>query len=116
MRAADDQLATDSAGIKGVAQSFLNAHCLRCHGSEKVEGDLRLDQLDADLSKPTTFERWREIVARVQSGEMPPKPEPRPQPGQVADLVKQLSTRLDEAAAKQRAEGRVVLRRLNRVE
>ncbi len=116
LRAADDQLTTDSAGIKGVAQSFLNAHCLRCHGAEKVEGDLRLDQLNDDLSKPTTFERWREIVSRLQSGEMPPKKEPRPQPEQVADLVKQLSIRLDEAAAKQRVEGRVVLRRLNRVE
>lgn len=116
LQAADDPLAADRAGIKGVAQSFLNAHCLRCHGPDKVEGDLRLDQLDADLSKPTTFERWREIMARVQSGEMPPKDEPRPQPALAADFVKGISARLDEAAAKQRAEGRVVLRRLNRVE
>ena len=82
----------------------------------KAKGDLRLDQLDADLAKPTTFERWREIVARVQDGEMPPPKEPRPQATQVADLVKRLSARLDEAAAKQRSDGRVVLRRLNRVE
>ena len=117
LRAADNPtVAPDSAGLKTVVQPFLTAHCLRCHGPEKAEGDLRLDQLDADLSKPTTFERWREIVARVQSGEMPPKKEPRPQPVDVAEVVKKLSARLDEAAAKQRSEGRVVLRRLNRVE
>ena len=55
-------------------------------------------------------------MERVQSGEMPPKDEPRPRPEQLADIVKLLSARLDAVAAKQRSEGRVVLRRLNRVE
>ncbi len=96
--------------------AFIKEHCLRCHGPEKAKGDLRLDQLDTDFSKPSTFERWREVVARVQSGEMPPKKEPRPQPAQTQAFVRQLAARLDEAGAKQRAEGRVVLRRLNRVE
>ncbi len=109
-------VASDSGSINRIVQPFLKEHCLRCHGSDESKGDLRLDQLDVDLSKPTTFDRWREIVARVQSGEMPPKKEPRPPATQVADFVKQLSARLDDAATKQRAEGRVVLRRLNRVE
>ena len=108
--------AAEGEGINSVARSFLNSHCLRCHGPEKAEGDLRLDQLDGDLAKPATFDRWREIVARVKSGEMPPTKAPRPQSGQVADVVQRLSAFLDEAAARQRAEGRVVLRRLNRVE
>ena len=47
---------------------------------------------------------------------MPPIKEPRPQPEQVADMVKRLSIRLDETSTTQRTEGRVVLRRLNRVE
>ena len=96
--------------------AFIKEHCLRCHGPEQAKGDLRLDQLDTDFSKPSTFERWREVVTRVQSGEMPPKKEPRPQPTQVQTFVRQVSARLEEAGAKQRAEGRVVLRRLNRVE
>ncbi len=96
--------------------AFMKEHCLRCHGPEQAKGDLRLDQLDTDFSKPSTFERWREVVTRVQSGEMPPKKEPRPQPTQVQTFVRQVSARLEEAGAKQRAEGRVVLRRLNRVE
>ena len=98
------------------AAAFMKEHCLRCHGPEKAKGDFRLDQLDTDFSKPSTFERWREVVARVQAGEMPPKKEPRPQPAQVQTFVRQLTARLEEAGAKQRAEGRVVLRRLNRVE
>ena len=98
------------------AAAFMKEHCLRCHGLEKAKGDFRLDQLDTDFSKPSTFERWREVVARVQSGEMPPKKEPRPQPAQVQTFVRQLTARLDDAALKHRPEGRVVLRRLNRVE
>ena len=96
--------------------AFFKEHCLRCHGPEKAKGDLRLDELDTDFSKPSTFERWREIVARVQAGEMPPKKEPRPEAAQAQTFVRLLSARLDEAAAKHRSAGRVVLRRLNRVE
>ncbi|MBI3877652.1 MAG: DUF1592 domain-containing protein, partial [Verrucomicrobia bacterium] len=105
-----------AAAMDSQTTAFFKEHCLRCHGPEKVKGDLRLDQLDTDFSKPSNFERWREIVARVQSGEMPPKKEPRPKSAQVQAFVRQLNARLDEASARQRAEGRVLLRRLNRVE
>ena len=104
------------AEFSSIAQPFFNEHCLRCHGPDEAKGNLRLDQLDADLSKSTTFERWQEIVARVRSSEMPPKDAPRPDAAQVADVLKGLSAHLTDAAAKQRVEGRVVLRRLNRVE
>ena len=96
--------------------AFLMEHCLRCHGPEKAKGDLRLDKLEADFSKSATAARWQEILARVQSGEMPPKNEARPDPVQSQAFTRQLSARLNEAAARRRAEGRVVLRRLNRTE
>src|SRR5690349_19621749 len=78
--------ATDTHAI-----AFFKEHCLRCHGPEKTKGDLRLDQLDADLSKPATFQRWRDVLERVESGEMPPKKEPRPPQAQVADVIGELS-------------------------
>lgn len=109
-------VAAEGEPISAAVQPFFKQHCHRCHGAEIAEGDLRLDQLDTDLSKSSVFERWREIVARIRDGEMPPKDEVRPQPIQVATVVKLLSGHLDEAAAKHRSEGRVVLRRLNRVE
>ncbi len=110
--------ANGAAGAGGdpVAAAFFREHCVRCHGPEKAKGDLRLDTLDADLAKPGTFERWREIVARVESGEMPPKKEARPGAAEVQAFVRQVTARLEVAAANHRAEGRVVLRRLNRVE
>ena len=105
-----------AAPLDATANAFIKEHCLRCHGPEKAKGDLRLDQLDTDFAKPSVFERWREVVARTQSGEMPPKKEPRPDAAQAQAFVRSLTARLDEASAKHRAAGRTVLRRLNRVE
>ena len=95
---------------------YMVEHCLRCHGPEESKGNLRLDQVDADLSQPTTFERWREIADRIRSHEMPPESESRPSDAQTAGFLKELSRHLDAAAAHERNDGRVVLRRLNRVE
>jgi mono/diheme cytochrome c family protein len=96
--------------------AFFEKNCIRCHGPEKSKGDLRLDQLTMDLSQRENSGRWHEIATRIESGEMPPKKEPRPDPAEARVVVRQIITRLDEAAAKRRSEGRVVLRRLNRVE
>ncbi len=95
---------------------FVAEHCVRCHGEKKAEGKLRLDQLGGDFSQPQTFERWQTVAARLRAGEMPPEGEPRPDAAKLATVVRRLTARLDEAAAARRAAGRVVLRRLNRVE
>ncbi len=105
-----------SDDFRRTLEPFFEKYCLHCHGAGEAKGDLRLDRLDTDLSQHSTFERWREIVARVESGEMPPKDEPRLPATQVAHFVSQLTSQLQEAAVKQRSEGRVVLRRLNRIE
>ena len=47
---------------------------------------------------------------------MPPEDDRRPDAAKLAAAIRLISAQLDGAAAKQRAEGRVVLRRLNRVE
>lgn len=117
LEAADEPtLAADSNHLTDVTRTFFAEHCLRCHGSAKAQGNLRLDQLDSDLSNPATLERWLQITARLQSGEMPPQDEPRPQPEKLTALLSRLTTQLESASATQRRAGRVVLRRLNRVE
>lgn len=108
--------AADEATLDAATLPFLKTHCLRCHGPDAAKGDLRLNQVGGDLSLPSVFERWREMVERVGSGEMPPKEEPRPPENDVQEFVRQISAKLDAAAAKRGAQGRVVLRRLNRVE
>jgi hypothetical protein len=104
------------ARLDDVSAKFLDAHCTRCHGEKLTEGKLRLDTLPLALDEPENFSRWRAIVDRIRTGEMPPEGEPRPDPADSGAVVRRLSLHLDEAASRQRAEGRTVLRRLNRVE
>lgn len=55
---------------------ILNRNCLACHGPERVEGSLRVDQLDPNLLIGSDIERWREVYSVVSNAEMPPQDEP----------------------------------------
>jgi cytochrome c553 len=92
---------------------FLIHYCMECHGMEKAKGKLRLDRLSPDLADEASRARWRTILRRVESGEMPPKSRPRPPENEVRFLRDWIN---DQAEAVRRAQGRVVARRLNRVE
>ncbi|MFO1044337.1 MAG: DUF1592 domain-containing protein [Planctomycetaceae bacterium] len=116
---ADENSPTPGSKPERISQStshFFKEHCLHCHGPDQSKGGLRIDQLDDDLASSTKYERWREILIRMREGEMPPADEPRPPAGKLAEVVAKLSAHLDAASARQRSEGRVILRRLNRTE
>jgi hypothetical protein len=95
---------------------FLAKYCLACHAGEKAKGELHLDQLSADFDRPAERDRWLTALKRVRSGEMPPKGKPRPADQEVRELADWIIAKADAASARRAAEGRVVLRRLNRVE
>ena len=95
---------------------FLEQHCRECHSGERPKGDWRLEQLAYDFADPAVLDRWQKVLAQLQSGEMPPKKQPRPPEAERQVVVSWLAVRLAEAIAARRAEGRVVLRRLNRAE
>ena len=116
---ADENSPAPGSKPERISQStsqFFKEHCLHCHGPDQSKGGLRLDQLDDDLASSTNFGRWREILIRMREGEMPPADEPKPPAGPLAEVVAKLSAHLDAASARQRSEGRVILRRLNRTE
>lgn len=92
---------------------ILARHCLECHGTDKPKGDFRLDKLAPDFADRAGRERWLTVLKRVQAGEMPPKGKPRPPEKEVKALADWITAR---EAARRAAQGRVVLRRLNRVE
>jgi mono/diheme cytochrome c family protein len=56
--------------------AILNKNCLACHGPEKSEGRLRVDELNSDLLTGPDVERWREIYNVISNSEMPPDDEP----------------------------------------
>jgi hypothetical protein len=96
--------------------AFLEAHCLECHGAEKPKKGFRVDTLGGDFAHEANRRQWLAALKRIKSGEMPPKSKPRPLDDEIK-LVGDWVTRQEEAAAPARAaQGRVVLRRLNRVE
>jgi mono/diheme cytochrome c family protein len=95
---------------------LLAKHCLECHGPDKSKGDLRLDQLPADFDNAASRERWQTVLKRITAGEMPPKPKERLHDKDARALTDWISGGMKAAAAKRAAEGRTVLRRLNRTE
>lgn len=52
---------------------ILKKNCLACHGPEKSEGRLRVDQLNPDLLTGPDVERWREVFNALSKSEMPPE-------------------------------------------
>lgn len=55
---------------------ILKKSCLACHGPEKSEGRLRVDQLNPDLLTGPDVERWREVYNALSNSVMPPEDEP----------------------------------------
>ena len=96
---------------------FFERHCVKCHSGAEPEGDLRLDELQFALTEPENRDLWSTVLDQLESGAMPPKKKPRPPAEEVravSDLIrKQLASAEEERRAR---DGRVVLRRLNRVE
>jgi hypothetical protein len=107
----------DGEDFDKVVRPFLDAHCLRCHGPEKQKGEFRVDTLSRDFVAMTGAGRWGDVIERLNTGEMPPKKEPRPKPEESARVVDWLTARLKEGeAARLARRERVTLHKLTREE
>ena len=96
---------------------FLAAHCRECHDGEKPKGDFRLDHLDPAFAAKTAEERWRSVQEQLRAGSMPPKKKTRPPEADVRAVMDWIDGRIAAAeSARRSTEGRVVMRRLNRLE
>jgi hypothetical protein len=107
----------DSTTFHNTIRPLLQKHCLRCHGDKKQEADFRVDTLGPDILQEKKAEIWHELINRVNSGEMPPRKEPRlsqDELTQLSDWVFSGLKRVTDSA--QGSGGRVVIRRLNRQE
>ncbi len=97
--------------------AFMEKHCVECHDAETKKGGLDLTALDADLNDAVKFRTWVAVHDRVRDGEMPPAKKPRPDVAEQSAVLGVLHDALGKTdAARQMSEGRVQLRRLNRVE
>ena len=98
-------------------EAFLAKHCVRCHGPQKEEGDIRIDQLSRDFKAGVDSHHWAEALDKINSGEMPPKDERQPTQDEIAAFVMNLDSRLkDGRAARMAARPAVAHYRLSRKE
>jgi len=97
---------------------ILESHCVHCHGPEKQEAGIRLDTLSTDLvAERVAAENWHEVLNVLKSGEMPPEDEKQLTNQQRQTLTKWIDAAIKKAIdAGRNTSGRVVMRRLNRIE
>ncbi len=95
----------------------MEKHCSRCHGPTKNEGDVRIDKFSRDFKSGADTHHWGEVLDRINSGQMPPKEEPKPTQAEIAAFVTTLDARLKEGrAARMAARAAVTHYRLSRKE
>jgi mono/diheme cytochrome c family protein len=99
------------------APAFLAQHCKACHTGDKPKGKFRIDSLTQDFNDKTNRDHWLAALEQVKSGAMPPEGKPRPAEKDVAALAEWINGRVAAAeTARNAAQGRVPIRRLNRAE
>jgi len=110
--------ADEGSAWKDAVAPILQQHCYRCHGPLKQESRVRLDTLSGDLlNDRAAAEMWHEVLNVLNQAEMPPADEPQLTAAELETLTTQIRRQLQAADEVNRATaGRVVMRRLNRVE
>jgi mono/diheme cytochrome c family protein len=95
----------------------LQKWCGDCHQGADAAGNLNLTAFGDDAVEPVAALRWARVHDRLRAGEMPPRDAPQPTEPERTALVKSLASWLSAGdTERQRSEGRVALRRLNRSE
>lgn len=105
------------ARLEPVHREFLAAHCTKCHDEREASGGVRLDDLPLEIGDVKAAARWAKVLAVLNSGEMPPKDEPRPADDAKRMFLEVLSKQM-VVARKALADtgGAITMRRLNRRE
>lgn len=98
------------------ARLLFAEHCEKCHSGAKHKGDFQIESLSADFTDRKNRELWLNVLEQLKSGDMPPEEKPRPPAHDVQAVVDWISGRAGPELARRAAEGRVVMRRLNRAE
>lgn len=114
---AADPLSPDLKGFKDSIVPLVQKHCTKCHGAKEQKGDVRLDTLDGNMVEGKSVSLWKDVLHRLEIGEMPPKEESAPTQAERDAWAQWIRGELRKHLTVQNgAPGRVVLRRLSRRE
>jgi hypothetical protein len=96
---------------------LIKKHCVDCHSTEKVAGELDLQQFAAVGDAKRLPLIWENIATQVRDGEMPPKDRPALSVAEKSQLLDWIDRFLDEVALASAGDpGPVALRRLSNAE
>ncbi len=96
---------------------FLTSYCIRCHGPKAQKADRRFDKLSSTAANTNEAELLQEILDQLNLAAMPPEDEKQPSEAELKRVIVTLTAVLAKARKEARENvGKVVLRRLNRVE
>ena len=102
------------AQVPGEVAELVKKHCVDCHRGKQPDAGLNLASLKFDTAEPRVFATWVRIHDKLEAGEMPPPDEDQPSPDERSAALGTLHKTLHAASlARQKAEGRVALRRIN---
>ncbi|HYI94937.1 MAG TPA: DUF1592 domain-containing protein [Bryobacteraceae bacterium] len=109
--------APEKPSFEKTVQPVLRKNCAVCHNTNMASGGLNIEQFTQPESIENSRHAWERILAKVRTGEMPPKGAPKPTPEQAEGLmtyVRDAFDRIDRARPPD--PGRILARRLNRAE
>jgi hypothetical protein len=106
-----------STAARAPSSTFFREYCVSCHNErmKSSRGNLALEAVD--VSNPAAHaEVLEKVVRKLRKRQMPPEGMPRPDPATLESFVSSLEAALDRTAREEPRPGRIVTRRLNRVE
>jgi hypothetical protein len=59
---------------------ILERSCLKCHGGEKVKGEVDFSKIKTETDADSRFELWETVTEMIEEGEMPPEDNPQLSP------------------------------------
>jgi hypothetical protein len=100
-----------------VMSPFFKQHCVRCHGQEEQNGQVRFDMPAWGITNNDSAQRWQDVLDILNAGDMPPEDEPQPSTVELAKVLDSLTGTLITARKRLTDTGGVIaMRRLNRRE
>lgn len=78
---------------------FFQTHCVECHGPDKVEGDLRFDEIKWSIDDYESYDLWAYVMDQLETAEMPTEDvehSPMPSPEAVYAAVDTISYYLNQ--------------------
>jgi hypothetical protein len=97
-------------------KAFLETHCYDCHDADVRKGKFQADGLSTERVTADSAKAWSRILARLESGDMPPPKKERPPQAEVESVMAWSKNQLAAEAKARRGEGGALTRRLNRLE